>query len=127
MFRSMLAIAGGYITILILNSLVHLIISVYFRSDLFLTGISQLPSTAWVIGVTALQFAFGLMAGLLTSSLAKSKPNREITGFILLMTAIAIIDYTMLSSQEPMWYLIASPALKIIGIFTGFRLFLNQN
>lgn len=123
----MLAIAGGYVSILVLNSLTHIIISVYFRSGLYLTGISQLPSLPWVVGVTALQFAFGLLGGLLTSSLSKGRPDREILGFILLMVAIGIIDYTMLEKQEPLWYLITSPALKVLGIYSGFRLFLNQD
>lgn len=127
MIRSMLAIAAGYFSIVVLNSFVHLIISIYFNTDVFLTGVAQLPSMAWVYGITGLQFAFGLFGGLLTSTLARSYAHLEILGFILLMIIIAFVDYTVLNEREPLWYLITSPALKVLGIFLGYRLIKLQN
>lgn len=127
MIRSMLAIAVGYFSIVALNSFVRVIISVYFNAELFLTGISQLPSDMWVYGVTLLQFAFGLFGGLLTTTIAGSKAHAEILGFILLMIAIGFVDYSMLNEREPLWYLITSPILKVLGIFMGYRLIQSQN
>lgn len=123
----MLAIAAGYFSIAALNSFVHLIVSIYFKTDIFLTGVSQLPTNIWVAGITALQFAFGLFGGLLTTTLAGKKAHIEILGFILLMVTISFIDYSVLNSQEPLWYLITSPVLRILGIFTGYRLIKIQN
>lgn len=54
----MLAIAVGYLSLTVLNSFVHVIVSIYFSTELFLTGISQMPSDTWMYGVTALQFVF---------------------------------------------------------------------
>lgn len=127
MIRSMLAIAAGYFSIVVLNSFVHLIVSIYFKTDIFLTGIAQLPSVAWVYGITGLQFAFGLFGGLFTSTLAGSNAYLEILGFILLMIIIAFVDYSVLNEREPLWYLITSPALKVLGIFLGYRLIKLQN
>jgi len=126
MVRQMMAVAAGYFSIAALNSLIHIIVSVYFKTGLSLTGISHLPSIPWIVGVTALQFLFGLFAGLLTTTIAQSKQHIAILGFVLLMAIIAFIDYTTLSEQEPLWYLITSPALKIIGIFAGYRLIQSQ-
>lgn len=122
MLRSMLAIAAGYASIAILNSFVHLIVSVYFKKEIFLTGVAQLPSNVWVLSFTALQFALGLFGGLLTTTLAKSRAHIEILGFILLMIIIGFVDYSMLAGREPLWYLISSPLLIILGIFAGYRL-----
>ena len=127
MVRQMMAVAAGYISIAALNSLVHIITSVYFKAGVSLTGISHLPSTPWVIGVTVLQFVFGLFGGLLATTIARSKQYIVILGFILLMAIIGLINYTTLSEQEPLWYLITSPALTIAGVFTGYRLIKLQN
>jgi len=127
MLRSMLAIAAGYFSILVLNSLIHIITSVYFRIDLSLTGIAHLPSAPWVIGITVLQFIFGLFGGLLTTTIAQTKEFIAILGFILLITIIGLMDYTILNEREPLWYLITSPALKAAGIFTGYQLIQIQN
>lgn len=127
MIRSMLAIAAGYFSIVVLNSFVHLIVSIYFRTDIFLTGIAQLPSVVWVYGITGLQFVLGLFGGLLTSTLAGSYAYLEILAFILLMIIIAFVDYSVLHEREPLWYLITSPTLKISGIFLGYRLTKLQN
>lgn len=127
MIRSMMAIAAGYISMLALNSFVHLIVSIYFRMDITLTGIAMLPSPNWVFGFTALQLIFGLFGGLLAATLAPGRANLVLAVFILLMVAIALIDYTMLSDREPLWYLITAPALEIAGITTGFYLHSKQN
>lgn len=123
----MLAIAVGYFAIVVLNSFVHLIVSVYFNTELVLMGISQMPSAPWTFGVTGLQFAFGLFGGLLTTTLAGSKAYVEVLGFILLMVVIGFVDYSVLSGREPLWYLITSPILKVLGIFSGYQLIKEQN
>lgn len=122
----MVAIVAGYFSITVLNSLVHVIVSVYFKTELFLTGIAQMPSEAWIFSVTALQFAFGLFGGLLTTTIAGSKVYIEILGFILLMIVVGFIDYSVLSEREPLWYLITSPVLKVLGIFMGYQLLKRQ-
>lgn len=121
MIRTMVAIAAGYFCITALNSFVHIIISVYFKTDLTLTGIAFLPSATWTVGVTALQFAFGLFGGLLATTIAQ-KPSKVILGFILIMVAVSLINYTMTAQTEPLWYLILAPLLTISGIYTGYQL-----
>lgn len=123
----MLAIAVGYFSIVALNSFIHVVVSVYFRTELFLTGISQMPSSIWVYGVTALQFAFGLFGGLLTATIAGSSSYIEILGFVLLMVVIGFVDYSVLNEREPLWYLTVSPILKVLGIYTGYHLIKLQN
>lgn len=126
MIRSMLSIAAGYFSIAVLNSFVHLIVSVYFKTGLKLTGVSGLPSIPWVIGITALQLFFGLFGGLIAATIAKKDKHLVILGLILLMAAIAIVDHSVLSSREPFWYLLTAPALKITGIFIGYKLQIKQ-
>ena len=120
MIRSMMAIAAGYFSIAVLNSLTHLIISFYFKTGIILTGIATVPSTGWVIGITALQPVFGLFGGLLATTIAKDNKHLVLLGFILLMVAIAITDYSVLNEREPLWYLILAPLLKVCGITGGY-------
>lgn len=123
----MFAITAGYMSITALNSFIHIIVSIYFRQELTVTGIANLPSASWIFVITLLQFVFGLFGGLLATTLARKKSHIIILGFILLMAAVALIDYSMLNEREPLWYLVTAPTLKILGIFTGFRLIQIQN
>lgn len=126
MIRTMFAIATGYFSMVFLNSFIHLIISFYFRAEFALFGISNLPSTVWVAGVTLLQFVFGLLGGLLATTIEQKNRSIMLLGFILLIVALSLINYSMLSEQEPLWYLISAPLLKIGGIITGYRLQIKQ-
>ncbi len=127
MIRSILSIAAGYFAIAVPNSFIHIIVSVYFKADnLALTGIANLPSATWIAGITALQLALGLFGGLLASTIAKQNQHHVILGFILLMVIMGFTDYSMLSNREPLWYLIAAPILKIVGIFAGYKLQIQQ-
>ena len=127
MLRSMMAIAAGYISMLVINSLIHVITSVYFKTGLSLTGISHLSSMPWIVGITGLQLLLGLFGGLLATTIAQSKQHIAILGFVLLMVIIGLFNYTALSTQEPLWYLITAPALRITGILAGYRLIQLQN
>ncbi|NGP88005.1 hypothetical protein [Fodinibius halophilus] len=126
MIRSMLAIAVGYITITATNSFVHLIISFYFKTEFALTGITTLPSEIWVAGVTLLQLGFGMFAGLLSSTLAQSDKHLATLGLILLLVIAGILDYTILQQREPTWYLITSTILRVLGVFIGYKLQIQQ-
>jgi peptidoglycan/LPS O-acetylase OafA/YrhL len=117
----MIAIAAGYFSIAALNSFIHVITSIYFRADITLTGISYLPSTQWILGITFLQFAFGLFGGLLATTIAKNG-SQVILGFILVMVAVSLINYSVMADHEPLWYLITAPLLTIGGIYMGYRL-----
>lgn len=127
MIRSMLAVVAGYISIAFLNAFSHAVTSLYFRHSLSLTGIANLPSPAWGYGFTLLQFVFGLFAGLLTCSIAKTKEHIDILALIMLIVASGFIDYSMLNNREPLWYLITSPSLKVTGIFIGYILKQKQD
>ncbi|TYP95331.1 hypothetical protein LX73_0631 [Fodinibius salinus] len=126
MIRSLLAIVAGYFSITLLNSFAHLIVSVYFKTELVLSGVSQLPSLPWVIGFTILQFVWGLFGGLLASTLAQKNISIAILGFILLIAVIGMLNYSVLNHREPLWHLISSPTLTMGGIFLGYKLQLDQ-
>lgn len=122
MIRSVLAVAAGYISITVLTSFLHLIAAVYSNSEWSLTGIADLPSEGWQYSVTGLMFIFGIIGGLLTTTLSKTSGHLEILILIFLVLATGFIDYRALANSEPMWYLIASPFLKTSGIFLGYRI-----
>lgn len=127
MIRSMMAIVAGYLSISFLNDFSHAVTSLYFRHELSLTGIANLPAPAWGYGFAFLQLILGLFAGLLTSTIVKTKGSLEILALILLIVAAGCIDYSVLSNREPLWYLITSPALKVLGIYLGFILKQKQD
>lgn len=122
MVRSLLAIAAGYFSIALLNSFARLIVSVYFKTDLFLSGIAKLPSLPWVAGFTVLQFILGIFGGLLATTLAQKNIHITILGFILLIACVGLLNYSELNHREPLWYLLTAPALTMGGIFLGYKL-----
>lgn len=126
MIRALLALVAGYISIIALNSFFHLIVSVYFNTELLLSGISQLPSSLWIIGFTLVQFLWGLFAGFFTTTLARENSSIAILGLLLIIVATSFINYSVLSGREPLWYLITAPVLKMAGIYLGFTLQSNK-
>lgn len=122
MIRSVLAVAAGYISIAVLYSFSRLIAAVYSNSELSLIGIAALPSEGWQFGITGLLLLFGVIGGLLTTTLSKTSGHLEILILVLLIMGTGFIDYLALANSEPMWYLIASPLLKTGGIFLGYRI-----
>lgn len=127
MVRSALAVAAGYISMIVLNGFLSIIASVYSNTDLSLTGVADLPSEGWQYSVTGLLLVFGIIGGLLTTTLSKTNGRLEILSLILLITGVGFIDYQALENSEPIWYLISSPLLKIGGIYLGFRIQNLQN
>lgn len=122
MIRSVLAVAAGYISIVVLNGFLRIIASVYSNTDLSLAGISNLPSEGWQYGVTGLLLVFGIIGGLLTTTLSKTSGKLEILSLLLLVVGVGFIDYQALENSEPMWYLVTSPLLKIGGVYLGYRI-----
>ena len=120
MIRSTLAIGAGYISIIALDSFVRIIIGAYHSGQIILSGISSLPSTEWGYLLVALQLLWGLFAGLLVSSIAQNKHYIETLGLILLLVGSGFMDYSMLQQSEPLWFLIAVPLLRVIGVFVGY-------
>lgn len=122
MIRSTLAIAAGYISMIALNGFMRIIIAVYHHRDLSLSGIESLPSDGWSYLMVGIQYVWGTLAGLLTTSIAQPQAHIEILALVLLLVGSGFIDYNMMQQREPLWYLFLSPALKISGILSGYYL-----
>lgn len=123
MIRSTLAIASGFISMAALNGFLRLLIAVYHDGDLqSVSGVASLPSAGWGYFVTGIQYAWGIFAGLLTTSIAQQQAAIEILAIVLLLVGSGFIDYQMLRLREPVWYLTLSPSLKILGILSGYYL-----
>lgn len=120
MIRSTLAIGAGYISILALDSFVRIIIGAYHNGQIALGGISSLPSDEWGYLLVGLQFFWGLLAGLLVSSIARKQSHIETLSLILLLVGSGFIDYSMLQQSEPLWFFISTSLLRIVGILAGY-------
>lgn len=126
MIRSTLAIAAGYLSIIALNGFVRIILAVYHHSDLSFSGITSLPSDEWGYFIVGAQYLWGLLAGFLTVSIVSSQAHLETLALVLLLVGSGCIDYSMLHQNEPLWYLILSPVLKILGVLSGYYLLQQQ-
>lgn len=127
MKRALLAIAAGQLTIAGLNGFARIILSLYQRTDIVLSGVEHLPSTTWAVGVTALGYLFGLFGGLITCTLARGSYRIEVLTLILLTVALALFDFTFIPEVHTSWSLAASPALKVAGIYTGYTIISKQD
>lgn len=127
MLRSLLAIITGYLSIAFLNSLTRLIVALYFRTDIQLSGVSHLPSPFWQYVLIVLYMAFGLFGGLITCSIVQRKYGIEILVLICLILTAGFFEYEFLNTEEPLWYLVCSPLAKITGVWGGYRIKLSQD
>jgi hypothetical protein len=100
MTRSLLAIIAGYLTITVLNILSRLIISLLLGTNISLTGIQDVPSEFWMYFLTALQFIFGFLAGLMVLLIAKTVAYLEI---------LALVVFNHLSYSKNFRYLCRLP------------------
>lgn len=127
MIRSVFALVVGYISINLFDAFIRFIISVYSKSELVLSGIAQLPNTLLAYAITTAGFLFGLIGGFLTCSIADGKPKIEILSLIILIVASGLFTYYFTGNNEPVWYLIIAPLLKIAGVYLAYMLFVKQN
>lgn len=127
MIRSLLAIIAGHLSITFLNGLTRLIIALYFRTDIQLSGVSHFPSPFWQYAFIALNVAFGIFGGLITSSIVQKKYGMEILVLICLIITTGFFEYEFLNMAEPIWYLVLSPLAKAMGVWGGYRVKLAQD
>lgn len=127
MKRTLLAIVAGQLTIAGLNGFARIILSLYQRTEIVLSGVEHLPSTPWAVGITALGFLFGMFGGLITCTLARGSYTVEVVALILLTVALGLFDFTLLPDAHTSWSLVAAPALKVAGIYTGYRIVTRQD
>lgn len=127
MIRSVFALVFGYISINLFDGFIRFIISVYTKNALVLSGVAQLPNTLLAYAITAAGFLFGLIGGFLTCSIAGGKPKIEILSLIILIVASGLFTYYFTGNNEPAWYLITAPLLKIAGVYLAYTLFVKQH
>lgn len=122
MIRSVLSVAAGYVSIAALDIFVRAITAFYTNTEIVLTGFADLPSPGWQYSVLGMLLIFGIVGGLLTSALSVESGKLEVLVLILLLVIAGFIDHRALAESEPLWYLIATPILKIAGVFLGYRI-----
>lgn len=126
MIRSTLAVFAGYFTVAFLNGFTRIIISFYHRQYPDLAGITSLPSPVWGYLLIGLGLLFGLFGGLITLSIAVKPSYQHLLFLVLLLVCSGMISYYMLAETEPAWVLVATPALKIGGVFLGYGIKTRQ-
>lgn len=119
MIRSLLAVAAGYLTIMVFNSFVRIIFAVYNKSAISFSGVSELPSLPGYL-IVAAGFLFGLIGGLMTNTIARKNAAIATLSLVILVIAAGFIAYDLMAENEPLWYFISSPLLKISGILTAY-------
>ena len=127
MLKSLFAIIAGQLSITLLQTFSRVIVGLYFRTEITITGIAHLPSTTWMYFVTALNIIFGLFGGLITSSVAKKSGRLEVLILALLIFIWGLFSFQMTASVEPTWYRILSPLLIILGLLAGYKLKTNMD
>lgn len=127
MIRSLSAIIAGQLSIVFLSGFTRLIVAVYFRSEIQLSGVLHLPSPFWQYALTFLNIAFGMFGGLITCSIAQKRYGTEILALICLIITMGFFEYEFLNTGEPTWYLVLSPLAKVAGVWGGYRIKLAQD
>lgn len=127
MIRSLAAIIAGHLSISVLNGFSRLVIALYSRSEIHLSGVGHLPSPYWGYFIVGLGLIFGIFGGLITCSIAKRNYGIEVLALSSLIIITGLFDYQFLNTAEPIWYLSMNPLAKIAGVWIGYGLKRSQD
>jgi hypothetical protein len=122
MIRSLSAVVAGQLSIIFLSGFAYLVVALYFRSEIYLSGVSHLPAPFWQYALVFLQLIFGMFGGLVTCSIARQRYGIEVLALVSIIVILGFFEYQFLSIREPAWYLLFSPLAKIAGVWLAYRI-----
>lgn len=120
MLRSVLAVAAGYITMLVLIMLLFTLIGIIFpgafpQPDAF-------PSIPWVVFI----LLFGLVAASIgagvTITICRGSRIKHIHSLAIVVLFIGLVTLAASIDKQPIWYLVAQILVGIFGVYFGGHL-----
>jgi hypothetical protein len=122
MLRSIIAIAGGYLSIAILTMLTFAVLFNFFPG-VFSGGFPPLP---WVLLILAFGFIYAVAGGYITAYLATQARFNHVLALAGLMVVLGIISAIFSSAAQPLWYQLALIVLGLAGVLLGGRWRVSQ-
>lgn len=125
MKRTVAALAAGYITLLVIENFVRLIITIY-SGELVLSGVADYPNPFLRYLLTAAGFLFAMIGGFICCSIAAQDPDIAIISLIILVIAGSFLSFYITLTNEPLWFMLTAPALKAFGIYAAYVIYSRQ-
>jgi peptidoglycan/LPS O-acetylase OafA/YrhL len=120
MLRSVIAVAAGYISMLLLIMLLFLIIGIIFpeafpQPDAF-------PSIPWVVCILFFGLAASIIGGGVTVTVCRGSRIKHIHALAIVVLFIGLVTLAASIEKQPLWYLLAQVVVGLVGVYVGGHL-----
>jgi hypothetical protein len=120
MFRNILAVTAGYVTMAVIVILVTIPLALAFGQPLDPEAAKTVPNAAYFLLNLVLSFFAAVAGGWVTARIGSRPMAWALSGMVLLFGAL--YAYQSPPHVSPGWYLIVLPIIGAIGAMAGGRL-----
>lgn len=120
MLRSVLAVAAGYITMILLIVVLFLLLGIMFPEAFPQPGI--FPSIGWVIFILAFGFVAAMLGAAVTVTISRGSRLKHIHWLALVVLFFGLATLATNIDKQPLWYLVAQIAVGVAGVYVGGHL-----
>lgn len=120
MLRSVLAIAAGYITMVLLIVLLFLFLGIVFPAAFPQPGV--FPSMGWVMFILLFGFVAAVVGAIVTIAITRGPRLKHIHLLALVVLFFGLVTLATNIDTQPLWYLAAQIVVGIAGVYVGGHL-----
>lgn len=117
MLRSALAVAAGYVTMLVLIMLIFLLIGIIFP-EAFPTP-ESFPSIPWVVFILLFGGIAASVGAGVTITVCRGSRLKHIHSLAIVVFFIGLVTMAASIDKQPMWYLVTQIVVGIAGVYVG--------
>ena len=118
--KSVLAIAAGFFSMVILEGFARIIIAFYHREDFIFSGIEALPSIGWIVLLLCVVTFLGVFGTLLTTTIAGFDPLKHTISLALLVILLRILPILFKPESVSLLLPLLPITFNLIGIIAGY-------
>lgn len=120
MLRSVLAVATGYLSFLILVSLLLLLLGIVFPAAVPRSG--EVPSIGWAVFILAFGLVASAVGAAVTTAISRGSRLKHIHALALVVAFFGLVTLAVNIDKQPLWYLTAQIIVGVVGVYVGGHL-----
>jgi hypothetical protein len=117
MWRSIVAVAAGYLSMVILVVLLFLVLGIIAPTAI--PNNETVPSLGWVIFIQFFNLLAAATGGYLTALIARGSRIRHVQVLAVVVLVLGLAQLWAGMDKLPIWYLILQLAVGLVGVFLG--------
>ena len=117
MLRSAIAVASGYVAMLVLIMLFFLLIAIIFPAAF--PQPDALPSIPWVVVIQLFGLAAAVVGAGVTIVICRGSRVKHIHALAAVVLFIGLVTLATNIDKQPLWYLILQILVGLFGVYVG--------